>query len=137
MTLPSLNQASYYLLYHKIKKPTCDSPSSSLVEDQPARALLLPQGDDPKNHDPNKNEEEEEDHIFWEEFEWTPEQRVKAKQILTEHFIKSSIHSNHVTGRSKFIVDKLDKEAHFHWDKFYTSVSFFVCTLCVHLSISI
>jgi hypothetical protein len=105
-----------------------------LVEDQPARALLLPQGDDPKNHDINtKNKEEEEDHIFWEEFEWTPEQRVKAEQILTEHFIKSSIHSNHVTGRSKFIVDKLDKEAHFHWDKFYTSVSFFVCTLCVRL----
>lgn len=159
MTSPSLNQASYYLLYHgkNYKGQSCCSSCSSLSEqeqqniidsrgqEQQASSTTTPTSSNllaapaaaaavgvivPHGH--QEEEEEQTTTAFWEDFEWTLQERDKAKEILKENFIKSSIHSNHVKGRSKFVVDQLDKEAHYHWDQFYTCVSLCVCvTFCL------
>jgi hypothetical protein len=67
--------------------------------------------------------QEKEEAIFWEEFEWTPQEKSHVEEILSKHYVKSSIHANHITGRGDFLVDQLGREAHVHWDKFYKSVS--------------
>jgi len=63
---------------------------------------------------------EEDNNAFWQEFEWTPEQKSTVEHVLAKNLVKSSIHSN-LTSRGKFLVEKLDIEANLNWDKFYTA----------------
>jgi hypothetical protein len=125
MTSPSLNQASYYLLYHTSQNHKGQSCCSSAAQ----VGVVVPH-----EHQEEEEEQTTTSTTFWEDFEWTLQERDKAKEILKENFIKSSIHSNHVKGRSKFVVDQLDKEAHCHWDQFYSCVSLYVCVTFLYWS---
>jgi len=93
-TIPQ--QAAYYLLYKNdknVKNQAKEEPSSN-TEDQTR--------------------------TFWQEFEWTPGQKSTVENLLAKNLVKSSIHSN-ISARGNFLVEKLDKEAHLNWDRFYTS----------------
>jgi len=110
-TIPQ--QAAYCLLYKSDQKtqnkaqeqPQSQPSNSSNTEDNQAR---------------NNNNNNSNSNTFWQEFEWTPGQKSTVQNILAKNLVKSSIHSN-LSSRGNFLVEKLDKEAHLNWDRFYTS----------------
>lgn len=68
----------------------------------------------------SKKEPKEKD-ALWTEFQWTEDKLNEVKETLSNNELQSSIHSNHHSGRGQYMIDKLEKEAHLNWDRFYTS----------------
>ena len=105
--------ASYYLLYKT-------DPEIQIQAHQQPPQRTQAQSLHHQTSKTNSSNKEEDNNAFWQEFEWTPEQKSTVEQALAKNLVKSSIHSN-LSSRGKFLVDKLDLEANLNWDRFYTA----------------
>jgi methyltransferase-like protein 6 len=73
---------------------------------------------------PESEEEDEESsksNNFWNKFQWTEQDSIKAEKELSENLSKCNILENSPAGRGTFFINKLEKEAGLNWDKFYSS----------------
>jgi len=113
MSSSTLPQASYYLLYrnnHEIQQKALQTaPSAPLEKDTETKKPNESDGNDNNNHS------------FWQEFEWSEKERTNTQQTLSQNLINSGIVENNASGRGQYLIDKYEKEAGTNWDKFYKS----------------
>ena len=58
---------------------------------------------------------------FWEDFDWTEEDKLLKKKALDQNLAKCDIVENMPPGRGEFLIRKYEEGADFYWNKFYTS----------------
>ena len=79
----------------------------------------------PSNHEENpklKQPQQQQQQQFWQEFEFTSQDKEQIQNTLQQNQYKCDILQNAVTKqRGQFIIDKYEKEAMINWDNFYSS----------------
>ena len=101
--------SSYYILYTKDKKESEHNNRSSPKDSD---------NDNDNNSSNNKNNNNQ----FWQEFEWTTNDKEKVIKLLQQNQQRCDIIENSITQqRGKYTIDKYEKDAGLHWNNFYSS----------------
>jgi len=121
----NLPQASYYSLYANAKEIT--SSSKKLDSDKPD-SINTSNNKGVTTTNTSKNTMKKDETIdnnsnaFWEEFNFTNEEKQKLQSLLDENISKCDVIENAPTQkRGQYLIHKYEHEANTKWDNFYTS----------------
>jgi SAM-dependent methyltransferase len=109
--------SSYYILYSEQSKG-----DNTLCKSAINQTLNSQKKDDNDNKSNNDNENNNKKSQFWQEFQWTTNEKEDVVKLLKQNQNKCDIVENSITQqRGQYIIDKFDKDASLHWNKFYSS----------------
>jgi len=111
-------QSSYYILYkNESQNTSLVSPYSSIT---PQIQRIEPQIQIKKGRQVEDTSTSQ-DRDFWEDFEWTEEDKLSNKKALDQNLAKCDLVENLPPGRGQFLIRKFEEQADSYWNKFYSS----------------